>query len=265
MTDFVFLLKIICEKLKLNMNNIDFNRNAVKPLECVKEGWALIKDRYWLFFGIVIVGLLLAGFGPFGVLLGLMLCGIYISLFNKIRGENVSFEILFKGFDHFSSSAITGILQTLPIMLFMFILYIPLMLYYYSYFATMGRRGQIDLYEMYSGSLIYVIPIYFFAIVGSIVINLLFLFAYPLIVERNMKAMDAVKLSFKAAWGNLFGLLGLMLLQMLLNFAGALACFVGLYFIMPVSYAANAIAYKQVFPLQESFSDGPPPPPKDWQ
>lgn len=246
------------------MNNIEFNRNAVKPVECLKQGWTLIKDRYWLFFGIILVGLLIAGFGPFGILLGPMLCGIYISLFKKMRGENVTFEMLFKGFDHFAAGAKTGILQTIPFLIFVFILYIPLILYYFKYFSSLGRGVRLDINEMFWGALMYEIPIYFFLIVGSVVIHVLFLFAYPLIVERNIKAIDAIKLSFRAVMGNISGLIGLMLLQTLLSIVGVMACFVGIYFIMPIYYAADAIAYKQVFPMQESFSDGPPPPPKDW-
>ena len=31
---------------------VEFRRGVVAPLECIKEGWALIKEQYWLFFGI---------------------------------------------------------------------------------------------------------------------------------------------------------------------------------------------------------------------
>ena len=42
----------------------EFYAGAIAPLECVKEGWALIKDRYWLFFGITLVGILIGGAVP---------------------------------------------------------------------------------------------------------------------------------------------------------------------------------------------------------
>lgn len=245
--------------------DIEFNRGVIKPVECLKEGWALIKDQYWLFFGIVFVGILIASFGPFGVLLGPMLCGIYISLFKKMRGEPVTFDLLFKGFDHFGASAITGILQTLPLIVLMAIMYIPLMYFYFSSFSGIQRGERIDVNAIFMKALVFEIPIYAVVIVVSVLINIIFLFSYPLIVERKMKALDAIKLSFKASIGNLGGVIGLMLLQVLLNLAGMLACFVGLYFVFPLYYAANAVAYRQVFPSQESFVDGPPPPPKNWE
>lgn len=244
---------------------VEFNRGAVKPVECVKEGWALIKDRYWLFFGIVFVGLLIAGIAPFGILFGPMMCGIFISLLKKMRGGAVTFDLLFKGFDHFAASVIAGLLQTVPLLVLMFIAYLPMIYFYFSQISSTQRGEPINPDQMFSKALIYEIPIYFLMIVGSIVISLIFLFVYPLIVDRNMKAMEAIKLSVRAVMGNLGGVIGLVLLQMLLNFAGVLACFVGIYFILPLYYAADAVAYRQVFPSQESFVDGPPPPPKNWE
>jgi hypothetical protein len=245
--------------------SVEFNRGAIKPVECIKEGWALIKDKYWLFLGIVFVGVLIAGVGPFGILLGPMMCGIFISLLKKMRGEAVTFDLLFKGFDNFSASAIAGILQTLPFLVLMFIAYIPFIYFYFSQIFSMRRGGRVDVDEVFFNALIYEIPLYLLMIVGSLVIHAMFLFTYPLIVEKNMKALEAIKLSIRAVMGNLGGVIGLMLLQMLLSFVGVLACFVGVYFTLPLYYAADAVAYRKVFPSQESFVDGPPPPPKNWE
>ncbi len=41
------------------MQNTDFQTGTIKPVEIYKEAWAIMKERYWLVFGIVIVGLLL--------------------------------------------------------------------------------------------------------------------------------------------------------------------------------------------------------------
>jgi uncharacterized membrane protein len=65
----------------------------------------------------------------------------------------------------------------------------------------------------------------------------------------------------KAAMANFWGLLGLMLLTSLLGLVGALACYVGAIFIMPISFAAIATAYEQVFGLSEVKLNVPPPPP----
>src|SRR6266545_7080966 len=63
-----------------------FQSGAIAPLECLKEGWATIKDRYWLFLGITLVTMLIGGAVPI-VLIGPMMCGLYMCLFAKMRGE----------------------------------------------------------------------------------------------------------------------------------------------------------------------------------
>src|ERR1700694_860328 len=97
----------------MNPNTSDFNSGVVAPVECLKEGWALIKDQYWLFLGISVVGMLLASAFAI-VLMGPMMCGIYFCLFQHMRGERVSFDGLFKGFDYFAQSVIATLIQMIP-------------------------------------------------------------------------------------------------------------------------------------------------------
>ena len=82
----------------MDPNPTEFRSGVIAPVECVKEAWQLIKDRYWLFFGISLVGMLIGGAFAI-VLLGPMMCGIYLCLLQQHRGENVEFGTLFKGFD----------------------------------------------------------------------------------------------------------------------------------------------------------------------
>jgi uncharacterized membrane protein len=94
-----------------------------------------------------------------------------------------------------------------------------------------------------------------------IVLSVGFTFAYPLIVDRKLSGLNAVKLSIKAAMANFWRLLGLMLLTGLMNFIGVLLCYVGVFFVLPINFAAIAMAYEQVFGLGEFQPNLPPPPP----
>jgi uncharacterized membrane protein len=94
-----------------------------------------------------------------------------------------------------------------------------------------------------------------------IVLSVVFSFAYPLIVDRRLKGFDAVKLSIRAGFANFWRLLGMLILTGLLTFAGVLLCYVGVFLVMPIGYAAVAAAYEQVFGLSEVQSNLPPPPP----
>src|SRR5205807_10140327 len=80
----------------------DFRVGVIQPVECIKEGWALIKDQYWLFFGISIVGILIGGAVPI-VLIGPMMAGIFLCLFQRQRNHPVEFGLLFMGIVHFVS------------------------------------------------------------------------------------------------------------------------------------------------------------------
>src|SRR5215204_2442694 len=41
-----------------NMTNTEFKTGVIYPVECVKEGFELIKKDYWLLFAILLVGAL---------------------------------------------------------------------------------------------------------------------------------------------------------------------------------------------------------------
>ena len=50
--------------MSFRFNEIEFKRNAVEPVECIKAGWNLIKSQYWLFAGIAVVGMLIGSVVP---------------------------------------------------------------------------------------------------------------------------------------------------------------------------------------------------------
>src|SRR3712207_6027915 len=95
----------------------EFNRGAVRPMECMREGWALIKDQYWLFLGMSVVALFIGSAVPLGILMGPMMCGLDLAFFRRQRGEPVTFDLLFKGFDYFKESIIATLIQVVPMLL----------------------------------------------------------------------------------------------------------------------------------------------------
>jgi uncharacterized membrane protein len=97
----------------------------------------------------------------------------------------------------------------------------------------------------------------------SVLVHTFFFFTFPLIADRNLSGVDAVRLSFKAARANPGGILGLTLLSAGLGILGVCACYVGALLVMPISFSANAVAYRRVFPdLSQNFAS--PPPPANW-
>lgn len=241
------------------MITTEFNRGVVRPVECLKAGWALIKDQYWLFFGIVVVGMIIASFGPVGILLGPMFCGIYLCFFAKMRGEPVKFELLFKGFDYFGQSVLAGIVQVVPMAVLMFLAYIPM--FAMPIFLQPDRNSEPNPAVIF-GFVGAVFLLIFIAITIGGLITMLFIFTFPLIVERKLSAIDALKTSARAVLGNIGGMLGLWFCSFLVHLAGAMLCFVGVYLAIPITMAGYAIAYRKIFPETQTQM---PPLPHGWQ
>lgn len=236
-----------------------FHRGVVQPMVCLRGGYDLIKDQYWLFVGMCVVAILIGSAVPFGILMGPMMCGLYLAILQKHRGQRVEFGTLFKGFDYLAESIIATLIQMIPIVVIIVPFYIA---FYGALLFILPRNGEPD-----PESFIAFMAIFFvfliIVMVLVIVISVLFTFSYPLIVDRHMKGIDAVRLSAKAALANFWPLLGLLMLTGLLGFCGVLLCYVGMFLVFPVTFAAMSMAYEQVFGIsgERPLIPGPPPPP----
>ena len=223
-----------------------FNYGVVSPVECLNAGWAAIKDRYWLFVGITLVATLLGGAVPI-VLIGPMMCGLYMSLLAKMRGEPIEFGLLFKGFDYFVPALVAAAIQIVPVLVL--VMLGDLFFFAFTFAVMPPGRGESPPLIFWIGLAVFVI----FAMIVSLVVHAIFLFAYPLIADRKLSGWEAIKTSSRAVLKNLGGIVGF------------LCCFVGVYFVLLVTYAAYAAAYRQVFPESPmSFASSPPPPPASW-
>ena len=240
---------------------IAFKRNAVRPMECIKGGWNLISNQYWLILGMCIIAWMIGSAVPLGILMGPMMCGLYLTFFAMRRGEPIEFGLMFKGFEYFGQSVIATLLHIVPVMAIL----VPAYIIFYVVFllgavAMAGSESEglaaLAMFAMIGLFWLVVIVIIMFISIG-------FMFVYPLIVDRGLQGIDAVKLSFRAAMANFWGLLGMLFLNFLLSLAGLLLCIVGVYFVIPISYSAIAVAYEQVFGLREGPLpvNTPPPPP----
>ena len=241
--------------------DIPFRRAAVEPIECIKGGLEIIKPQYWLFVGMTIIGILIGSAVPI-VLLGPMMCGLNLAFFKARRGEPVEFATLFKGFDYFGQSVIATLIHTLPVIVIVIPAYILFYVFVFVSMAAAGAGGEPNPAAFFGVMAMFGL-FWLVVMVVIIIISVAFVFVYPLIVDRKLQAIDAIKLSFRAAMANFWRILGMMLLTGLMNILGVLACYVGAFLVMPIGYAAIAKAYEQVFGLNEEtqFSNLPPPPP----
>jgi len=242
------------------MANIEFKTGVIRPVECMREGWELIKDQYWLFFAITLVGMIIASVIPFGILLGAMFCGIYYCLFQKMNGQPMTFEGLFKGFDYFVPGLIATLVLIVPAVILGILAYIPLIMMQISMMKSKNPNPD-DIFAYLAFFAVEMIVLWL--VLGSI--HAFLFFAFPLIVEHKLSGMEAFKLSAKAVWKNLGGVVGFIALEVVLIFIGYLLCFVGVYLTLPLMYAGALVAYRKVFPPLESGNFNAPPPPSAFQ
>lgn len=253
------------------MENIEFRKGAINAADCISEGFNFIKSNYWLFFvmGIIqIIIVIAANMVPYigsiiNILVsGALLCGIYMAFLRQRRGESFQFSLMFEGFSRIFQTSVITLISTIPMFVFSAIMY---------FFIALPKIQQnpnnpTEIFDSVFNRAI-IVPLilsYLVFMLLSLVTLILFFFALPLIADRNTEIGATIKLSVAAALENIGGLFLLLLLEMLLSFAGALACGVGILFVLPIIYAANIVAYQSVFPDSHAPMNNEPPRPENY-
>jgi len=237
-------------------DHVEFRRVRIAPMDCIETSWRLVKDQYWLFLGMSLLTMLIGGAAPLGILLGPMMCGLHMCYLKKMRGETVEFDLLFKGFDHFVESLIATLIMFAVIIVGMIPVYALLGGGFVALVMT-AKHGQ----QPTLPPIVLVLALLLCLVAGLfvIVLSVLFTFSYMLIVDKGLTGAAAAKTSAKAAWANVWGLVGLALLSWLLSMLGAMCCYVGLFFVLPLTLGAPVVAYRKVFPAEPPAVVPPPP------
>lgn len=239
----------------------NFNRGAISPIQCLNDGCEMLKGQYGAFLGVMIVGFLIMLVGaciPLAPLVPPMICGLYLCLFAMMNRQPFNTGTLFKGFEFFGQSFVASLVLSIPIFVLSIIMQIGLggMSAVVDALKVNKNPRPEDIFPVLFGFFGFILGMYLLIIVVALILGMLTAFVYPLIVERKLGAIDALKLSVRAVMGNFFGVVGLMLLGQLLIIAGVMFFYVGALFVAPVVFAAWAIAYRRVFPLQISQPSG---------
>ena len=236
-------------------NQIEFRTDPVSAVEMFGEARALISGNFWTMVGICFVGILVGSVAPMGVLMGPMMCGIFMCFFAMMRNEQPTFSLLFQGFDVFIESLVALLVQVgvsigVMILLFGVLAVGGLAL---GAVAAGGQPGGNP--EAAFGVLIFGIVAFYVVIIGvSIVVGVLFIFTWPLIADHHLSGLEAVKLSARAAWANLGNVLRLMILNMMVTIPAVLLCYLPVLLVLPVVMGSQAMLYRRVFPEDVSSS-----------
>lgn len=233
------------------MQDLEFRTGVIKPVEIFKEAWELIKDQYWLIFGVTLLGLLIGGVVPI-IIMGPMVCGIYLCMFERIEGREVKIDMLFKGFDYFVPSLIVSVCMMLPVVVLIVAIYVPM----FGMLIAGKRMGESELIAFLIGAVV----VELIVAIAMVCFHTLLMFAFPLVADRKLSGFATIKLSARAVWNNLSGMAGLFGVSFLVAMVGYLILCVGVYLTLPLIFMANAIAFRRIFPSVNSNGNGPPPP-----
>jgi hypothetical protein len=221
------------------MNQTEFRIGAIRPVECFKEAWEIIKPQFWLLFGITLVGAMI-GSATLYILLGAMVCGIYYCYLQVIDGQQITFDDLFKGLGFWLPGLIVTIFFIVPTLVFFAIAYLPIVI-------TIIAKPNIGTDELWAIVGVNLVVDIIFSVV-MVCFHTLLMFSYSLVVDRKLTAVQAMKTSARAVWANLGGVAKLYGVGFLVTLAGMLVFCIGVYLTIPLVAAANVVAYRKIFP-----------------
>lgn len=226
------------------MQDIQFHSGVIKPVECVKEGFELIKSDYWLLLGIWLVGGMIGGISM-GIVAGAMTCGTFYCYLRKIDGHPIKFEDLWKGMQWFLPGLAVMFFIVAPMLIVYAVIYVPFVMA-----AMMGSKLNGDeLIAMLIGAFVVELVL----VLIMVCLHTLLIFSFPLIVDRNLGAIKAMTTSARAVFANMGGVVGLILVNFVLVLGGYLALCVGIYFVIPILIGGNVVAYRRVFPRPDGL------------
>jgi hypothetical protein len=227
---------------------------AISAGDCIANGWNLVKQDLGLYLGISLLAIIIITCIPCVniFLVGPIMGGIYFMMLRSMRGESVDFGMMFKGFEHFLPLMVVGIVVAIPEMAFQGVRFVVDISQLFKggssstadpVFFQAGFSDAIDI-----GVLWLLVGIAFAFGLFGFVWRIMLFFAVPLALEYKLGPLQAMKLSVSATMSNLGGLILLTILEVVIVMLGILALCIGIFLAIPVIWAANAFAYRQVFP-----------------
>ena len=240
---------------------------------CISRGWELVKNN----LGVLLVGplvyLLIEGafgglanlpyLGPLFsianfVISGPLVGGVFYLFLRAIRGEPVEISNVFDGFRRafgqlFLGTLVPGLLVGLCLVPFLVMLLVKLipLIGPLQHLQAGAAPDQATLNALES-ILLATLPVAFICAIPATYLGVCWKFTLPLIIDRQMDFWSAMKISFKRVNRHWWQVFGLVMLVGLVNIAGLLACCIGLFFTIPVGFAAMMFAYETIFAAEKN-------------
>lgn len=208
---------------------------------CITRAWELLKENFWPVVGVS--------------LLILVISAVINQVVGLVSGPAVRGIILDR---HVSPGRIGMILGTSIISSPIYTILMGGLFKYYlkliraegpnlgDAFAGFGPlTGQLALLGLVNGFLTTLG--YMLCIIPGLYLSVSWMFALPLIVDRNLPFWDAMELSRKVTAKHFFLLLAFIFVIGLLAVSGVIACCIGVFVTVPMASLALMYAYEDIF------------------
>lgn len=220
---------------------------SLNAMECLERSWNFFKKEPGLALATVIVAYVVMFVGGVIPLLnwiigfainGPLLAGMWLVFIRSLRGETMSVGDVFKGFSTaWMPLVLVNFLTTVLVLLAFLPGFIPMI-----FFGITGRLQN----NMNPGEIALVVGGVALFLPVVIYLSVAWIFALPLVIDRNYGAWEAMTTSMRVVNRNLWSLLLLGLLCMACYILGMLALCIGVLVAGPVIMGALAAAYEEL-------------------
>lgn len=221
---------------------------------CISGGWNLLKNNFGIVFGgcaiFLLIQIAMSALGnipliglfiTLGSLLiaGPLTAGVYFLLLKCIRRQPAEVGDVFSGFRLAFGHLLAGYLVPT---IFTCLAALPgAGLMGYAIFMMVHNHAPDALHVMLA-SLGFVA-----AFIPATYLSVSWMFTLPLVIDKGLDFLPAMGTSRKMVGKHWWLVFGLLIVCGLVNIAGMLACCVGLFFSMPIVFAALMYAYETIF------------------
>ena len=247
---------------------------------CLQKGYTLVKNNAGLLItGTVIFGMIVSAMSMvvselppaiarFAMILGPLVSGpltggLFYLFLKQIRGQEGALGDVFAGFRMaFIPLFLGGMVMLLVIELCM----APASVVYgekidplLTKFQQVSPTSPADVQNLANSLWPQVVaafwsygPIFLLCAIPAMYLSINWQFTLPLIIDKKMNFWPAMKLSWRVVHRHWWQIFGLVVLTQLLNVVGLLVCCLGVFFTMPVGFAALMFAYEVIFSKSET-------------
>ena len=187
----------------------------------------------------LILGLVMVGWGIYvffwvvsSVVLMLMTAGFMYFFIVALRSGEANIKLVFIGFrpPHWSRILLAGAIWWLAAIAAVIVFVLP------GVVITILTHSEI---AAIISAVLCVFPLVYLSVAAG--------YSFPLIIDRELGAMESLVLSCKTVHRQWFPAFGLLIVIGLIMVAGILACCVGVVFTAPLAYLLWSQAYRQLF------------------